>query len=306
MSTKILVSDSIHEDGLEKLMKAGYKLDIKTTITPDELVKTASNYDAILLRSRTKITKEVLEAATNLKIVARAGVGLDNIDLKTAKEKDIKVVNSPEAPTNSVAELVVGCMFNLARRITIADAGMKNGEWLKKELTGIELSGKTLGIIGFGRIGYMVAEKAKALGLNVKVFDVSIDSRMQYVEALGVEAVSLGELISSSDFITVHVPLLPTTRNMINREQITLMKKGAYLINTARGGIINEEALAEALKSGKLGGAALDVFVEEPPKETSLTGITNLICTPHLGASTIEAKRANSIIIADKLINFFS
>ena len=306
MSTKILVCDSIHEDGLEKLMKAGFELDIKTTITPDDLIKIASNYDAVLVRSRTKITKEVLEAATNLKIVARAGVGLDNIDLKTAKEKDIKVVNSPEAPTNSVAELVVGCMFNLARRITIADAGMKNGEWLKKELTGIELSGKTLGIIGFGRIGYMVAEKAKALGLNVKVFDVSIDSRMQYVEALGVEAVSLGELISSSDFITVHVPLLPTTRNMINREQITLMKKGAYLINTARGGIINEEALAEALKSGKLGGAALDVFVEEPPKETSLTGITNLICTPHLGASTIEAKRANSIIIADKLINFLS
>jgi len=273
LSNKILVCDSIHEDGLEKLMKAGFEIDIKTTITPDDLIKIASNYDAVLVRSRTKITKEVLEAATKLKIVARAGVGLDNIDLKTAKEKGIKVVNSPEAPTNSVAELVVGCMFNLARRITIADAGMKNGVWLKKELTGIELSGKTLGIIGFGRIGYMVAEKAKALGLNVKVFDVSIDSRMQYVEALGVEAVSLEELILSSDFITVHVPLLPTTRNMINREQITLMKKGAYLINTARGGIINEEALADALKSGKLGGAALDVFVEEPPKETSLTEI---------------------------------
>ncbi len=306
MSNKILVCDSIHEDGLEKLMKAGFELDIKTTITPDDLIKIASNYDAVIVRSRTKITKEVLEAATKLKIVARAGVGLDNVDLKTAKEKGIKVINSPEAPTNSVAELVVGCMFNLARRITIADAGMKNGVWLKKELTGIELSGKTLGIIGFGRIGYMVAEKAKALGLNVKVFDVSIDSRMQYVEALGVEAVSLEELIWSSDFITVHVPLLPTTRNMINREQITLMKKGAYLINTARGGIINEEALADALKSGKLGGAALDVFVEEPPKETSLTEIPNLICTPHLGASTTEAKRANSIIIADKLINFFS
>jgi len=306
LGVKILVCDSVHNDGLDMLKQAGYELELRTNITPDELVQTASKYDAMIVRSRTKITKEVLDAASNLKIVARAGVGLDNVDLKTAEEKGVKVVNSPEAPTNAVAELVVGCMFNLARKITTADAGMKRSEWLKKTHTGFELSGSTLGVIGFGRIGYMIAEKAKALGMNVKVFDITIDRRMQYVEALGVEATSIEDLISSSDFITVHVPLLPSTRNMIDKEQIASMKDGSYLINTARGGIINEEALAEALKSGKLAGAALDVFVEEPPKDTVLTGIPNLICTPHLGASTVEAQRANSTIVAEKLINFFS
>lgn len=305
MGTKILVCDSIHEDGLEMLRKAGFELDLKTSITPDELLKIAHNYDAMIVRSRTKIIKEVIEAATNLKIIARAGVGLDNVDAQYAERKGIKVINSPEAPTNSVAELVIGFMFSMARKISVADAGMKKGEWLKNKLVGIELSGKTLGIIGFGRIGYMVAEKAKALGLKVKVFDISIDKRMQYVKALNIEATTLEDIITSSDFITVHVPLLPSTENMIDRKQIELMKKGVYLINTSRGGIINEEALAYGLKTGKLGGAALDVFVDEPPNNTDFTGISNMICTPHIGASTLEAQRANSIIIAEKLINFF-
>ena len=288
------------------LRDAGIQVELDTSVTPGELLNKISEYDGIIVRSRTKVTKKVLDAASNLKIIARAGVGLDNIDLEAAKEKQVTVINSPEAPSNSVAELVVAHMFSLARSIPKADAGMKKGEWLKKQLTGFEISGKTLGIIGFGRIGYNIAKKAKALDMDVKVFDISIDKRMEYVNELGVDAVLMEELISTSDFITVHVPLLPSTRDMLSTEQFNSMKTGAYVINTSRGGIINEQALTDAVKSGKLGGAALDVYVEEPPKNTAMTGLSNIICTPHLGASTVEAQRANSTICAEKLINFFT
>ncbi|MFQ6052665.1 MAG: hydroxyacid dehydrogenase, partial [Candidatus Bathyarchaeia archaeon] len=219
-----------------------------------------------------------------------------------AKRRGIAVVNSPEAPSNAVAELVLGLMFSLARRIPEADAGMKRGEWLKRQFTGFELEGKTLGVIGFGRIGYLVSKKARALGMRVLTYDVVIERLMDRVEEAGAEAVPMEELLSSSDFVTIHVPLLPQTRHMIGRREIEAMKRGAYLINAARGAIVDEEALREALTDGRLGGAALDVFEEEPPRDASLTGLRNVVATPHIGSATVEAQRANSTIVVEKLI----
>lgn len=306
MVVRILVCDPVHEDGIKMLRESGYEVDLKTSITGEALVEKVGDYDAIVVRSRTKVTREVLQGGERLKVVARAGVGLDNVDLEAAKELGVQVVNSPEAPTNAVTELVLGMMFSLARRIPEADASMKMGEWIKRRLTGFELSGRTLGVLGFGRIGYTLAKKAKALGMRVVTFDVVIDKLMNFVEEAGAEAVSMEELLASSDFISIHVPLLPQTRNMIGREQIGLMKEGAYIINAARGGIVDEDALREALVGGKLGGAALDVYAEEPPEDTSLVGLENLVCTPHIGAATEEAQRANSTVVAEKLIKILS
>jgi D-3-phosphoglycerate dehydrogenase len=252
------------------------------------------------------VTEDVLSGAGKLKVVARAGVGLDNIDLEGTKRREIKVINSPEASSNAVAELIIGFMFSLARRIPEADASMKRGEWIKRELKGSEISGKTLGIIGFGRIGYLVAKKAKACGMKVLTYDVIIEKLMDYVKEAGAEAVSLERLLSSSDYVTTHVPLLPQTRHMIGREEIEMMKNSAYLINASRGAIIDEEALREALTGGRLAGAALDVYEEEPPVDTKLTGLRNVVCTPHIGAATEEAQRANSTIIAEKLIKLLT
>lgn len=288
------------------LRESGYEVDLETSITGEALVGKVGDYAAIVVRSRTKVTREVLQGGEKLKVVARAGVGLDNVDLEAAKELGVQVVNSPEAPTNAVAELVLGMMLSLARRIPEADASMKRGEWIKRQLTGFELSGKILGVLGFGRIGYTLAKKAKALGMKVVTFDVVIDKLMKFVEEAGAKAVSLEELLASSDFVSIHVPLLPQTRNMIGREQFGLMKEGAYIINAARGGIVDEDAIREALVGGRLGGAALDVYEEEPPGDTSLVGLENVVCTPHIGAATVEAQRANSTVVAEKLIKILS
>ncbi|MCW3990873.1 MAG: hydroxyacid dehydrogenase [Candidatus Bathyarchaeota archaeon] len=293
---RVLVCDHIHDDGVNILREAGYIVDLRTSITASELVEAVGDFDAIVVRSRTKVTEQVLEAGKRLKAVARAGVGLDNIDLKAVKRLGIIVVNSPEAPSNAVAELVLGLMLSLARRIPEADDSMKKGKWIKKQLTGIELKGKTLGIIGFGRIGYQLAKKAGALEMRV------LTARRARGEEAGVDAVDLNELLRSSDFVTVHVPLLPQTKHMIGTEEISAMKDGAYLINVARGGVIDEEALRKALVSGKLAGAALDVYEEEPPQDLSLTGLQNVVSLPHIGAATVEAQRANSTVVAEKLI----
>jgi len=306
MAAKVLVCDTIHEDGIRMLQNASFQVDLKTKITPEELVKVVENYDAMVVRSRTKVTDGVLAAGKRLKVVARAGVGLDNVDVEAAKRRGIQVVNSPEAPSNAVAELVIGFMLSLARRIPEADASMKKGEWIKNKLTGFELKGKTVGIIGFGRIGYLVARKAKALEMRVLVYDVIIDKLMGYVREVGAESVSLDELLSSSDFISVHVPLLEETKHMIGLEEIGKMKKTAYLINASRGPVVDENALKGALMSGRIAGAALDVFEEEPPEGTELTGLTNVVCTPHIGAETEEAQRANSTIVAEKMIRILS
>ncbi len=299
---RVLVCDPIHDDGVKMLREAGYIVDLKTSITASELVDAVADFDAIVVRSRTKVIERVLEAGKRLKAVARAGVGLDNIDLIAAERLGITVINSPEAPSNAVAELVLGLMLSLARRIPEADSSMKKGEWIKKQFTGKELKGRVLGIIGFGRIGYQLANKAGALGMRVLTYDVVIEKLMELVEETGAVAVDLDELLGSSDFVTVHVPLLPQTKHMIGTKEIGAMKDGAYLINAARGGVVEEEALRKALVSGKLAGAALDVYEEEPPRDISLTGLQNVVSLPHIGAATVEAQNANSIIVAEKLI----
>ena len=295
---RVLVCDPIHDDGVKILKEAGYIVDLRTSITASELAEAIGDFDAIVVRSRTKVTEQILEAGKRLKAVARAGVGLDNIDLNAAKRLGIIVVNSPEAPSNAVAELVLGLMLSLARRIPEADFSMKKGEWIKKRFTGIELKGRTLGIIGFGRIGYQLAKKAGALEMRVLTYART----MEFVEEAEAVTVDLYELLGSSDFVTVHVPLLPQTKHMIGTEEISAMMDGAYLINAARGGVIDEEALRKALVSGKLAGAALDVYKEEPPQDLSLTGLQNVVSLPHIGAATVEAQRANSTVVAEKLI----
>lgn len=303
---KVLVCDPIHENGVELMREAGFEVDLKTSISGDELAEIIGGYDAIVVRSRTKVTKEVLKESGRLRVIARAGVGLDNIDVEEAKKRGIEVVNSPEASSNAVAELVIGFMLSLARRIPEADASTKRSEWIKRRLGGFELKGKTLGVIGFGRIGFLVAKKAKALGMRVLTYDVIIEKLMDNVEKVGAEAGSLETLLSSSDFVTVHVPLIPQTRHLIGRKEMGMMKRGSYIINAARGGVVDEEALREALTDGVLAGAALDVYEEEPLGGTSLAELGSVVCTPHIGASTEEAQRANSTIIAEKMIKIFS
>jgi D-3-phosphoglycerate dehydrogenase len=299
---KVLVCDPIDEVGVMLLKEAGYSVDLKTEITAPDLVKVAGAYDALVVRSRTKVTKEVLQAGKpKLKIVARSGVGLDNVDTEAAKALGIQVVNSAEAPSNAVAELVVGYMLSLSRNIAKGDASMKRGEWAKNKLTGFEISGKTMGIVGFGRIGYLVGKKTKALGMRVLCYDVMIDKMMNFVQEAGAESVPLDKLLAESDFVTVHVPLLPQTKYLFDAPTIAKMKKGSLIINAARGGIIEEKALVNALKSGHLAGAALDVYEEEPTKNMDLVKMENVICTPHVGAESKEAQLGNSTIVAEKL-----
>jgi D-3-phosphoglycerate dehydrogenase len=302
---KVLVSDPIHEDGVKMLKEAGLTVDLRTDITAEELKKVIGGYDAVVVRSRTKLTEEVLKKATSLKVIARAGVGLDNIDTRYAKEKGVAVFNSPEAPCNAVAELVIGLMLSMARHISVADSMMKQGKWEKNRLTGIELSGRTLGVIGFGRIGYMVGKKARALGMEVLAYDILMDQLRHFVEEIGARDVDMDTLLAESDFITVHVPLLPQTKHMISAPQFMKMKTGVYIINAARGGIIDEAALKEALDDGKVAGAALDVFEQEPSPDPDLVRRRNVVCTPHIGAGSVEAQLGNSTIVAEKLIRFF-
>ena len=302
----ILVCDPIHEDGVQMLREAGFTVDLETEITSEKLIEQIGGYDAIVVRSRTKVTKEVLDVAEKLKAIARAGVGLDNINLEYAAEKNIEIFNSPEAPCNAVAELVIGMMFNMARNIAKANIGMKQGRWEKKKLTGFEIESKTLGIIGFGRIGYTLGKKAKCLGMRVMAYDVAMDRVKKYIDEIEAEAVELDTLLNDSHFITVHVPLLPQTKHMISTEEFNKMRKGVYIINAARGGVIDETALKEALDSGKVQGAALDVFESEPNPDEELISRVEVICTPHIGAGSVEAQRGNSTIVAEKLINYFN
>jgi len=309
---KILVSDPIHPDGIKMLRDAGFEVIEQPDISYDELKKKIKEFEVLIVRSRTKVTREIIESAEKLTLIARAGVGLDNIDVKAAQEKNIAVINAPEAPTYSVAELVIGLMIAALRGIPRGDMALKEGKWIKKELLGRELNGKTLGIVGFGRIGQEVAKRALAFNMRVLAYDV-IGELAKKAEELGVEFVgttkeALYKLLKESDIITLHVPLLPSTYHMIGREEISLMKNGAVIINTSRGGIIDEKALYEALKEGKIAAAALDVFENEPPTDVSLklAQLPNVVATPHIGASTEEAQRKAATIIAQKIIDHFS
>jgi D-3-phosphoglycerate dehydrogenase len=297
---KILVSDAIAEEGIAKLREAGFEVEVKTGLKPEELIKAIPEYDGLIVRSATKVTREVIQAGKNLKAIGRAGIGLDNIDTEAAKERGIKVLNTPGATTISVAELTMGHMLALARHIPQATASLKAGKWEKKQFMGTELYGKTLGIIGVGRIGREVAKRASAFGMDIVAYDPYV--READVRDLGLKLLPLEDLLQYSDYITIHVPLTPETRHMLGKREFELMKPGVRIINCARGGVIDEQALYEALVSGKVAGAALDVFEEEPPKDNPLLKLDNVIGTPHLGASAEEGQLRAGVEIAEKMI----
>jgi len=302
---KILVCDPIDDEGIHKLRQAGFTVDVKPTITLDELKKTVLNYDVLIVRSRTNVTKQILEAGTRLKLVGRAGVGLDNIDLETAEKKGVKVFNTPEAPAEAAAELTIGLMLALARNIPSADCAMKEGKWIKNKLMGWELKGKTLGIIGLGNVGERVAKLAKAFGMKILITKRTPPDPALLKE-LEAEFVSLHELLKRSEVVTIHIPYTPQTHHMIGEKELQLMKKGSCLVNTSRGAIVDEKALLEALRSQRLGGAALDVYEVEPPTNWTLIQLPNVVCTPHIGAQTEEAQKTASVLITEKIIGFFS
>jgi len=297
---RVLVTDPLAPEAVELLRKAGHEADVKK-LTPEDLLKVIHEYDALLVRSETKVTKPVLEAAKRLKVVGRAGVGVDNIDVEAAKARGIRVVNSPAASTNAVAELTLGHMLALARKIPEADKSMHEGKWDKKAFQGFELGGKTLGLIGFGKIGARVTQLAKALDMHVVIYDpyVTAEKALQ----MGVARVeNVMDIAPRADFVSVHVPLTPETKGLVGREFLSRMKKTGYVLNIARGGVVDEAALAEAVTAGTIAGAALDVFENEPLKDSPLHGIPQIHLTPHLGASTEEAQiKAGTQVVEDVL-----
>jgi D-3-phosphoglycerate dehydrogenase len=296
---KILLTDGLEEKGKHILSAAG-EVDDRSGISPEDLLKIVSQYDALIVRGRTKVNAQVLSAGTNLKVVGRSGVGVDNIDVKAANQRNITVVNAPTATTVAVAELTLGLMLALVRDIPRADASMKDGKWLKKEFEGKELFGKTLGVLGFGRIGGSVARRAVAFDMKVITYDTRFTE--EKVRIRGGQMVSLEELFTRSDFITIHVPYMTSTHHMINAAAIEKMKRGVYLICAARGGIIDEAALLDALDSGKIAGAGLDVFETEPPGLTPLVSHPRVIAVPHIGAQTVEAQQRAAYDIATEVL----
>ena len=297
MAWKILLTDGLAPISDEGLLDQ-VEIDDRKGISAEELLEVIDKYDAVIVRGRTKINEEVLSATQNLKVVGRMGVGVDNIDLKAAKEHGVAVVNCPVATTVSVAELTMGLILSLIRHIPRANTGMKDGKWLKKELKGTELFKKTLGVIGFGHIGEAVGLRAMAFDMKVLACDPIRPS--EEIKAVGAIPVSLEELVEQSDIITMHIPHIDATHYLLNEETFKSMKDGALIICAARGGVIDQSALLAALESGKVAGAALDVFEKEPPGEDSLVMHPNVICTPHIGAQTAEAQlRAGFDILSE-------
>ena len=296
---KVLIADAINEKGIENLKEVA-EFVVDTEITPEELADTINEYNGIIVRSRTKLTADIIEKADNLQIIARAGVGVDNIDLDAATEKGIMVVNSPESTSVTVAEHTMGLILSMARKISIADKSVKDGKWEKKQFLGVELRNKTLGVIGMGRIGSQVVNRCKAFGMDAMAYDPYLPEEV--AKQMGVGLTDLETVLKNSDFITIHVPLTPETKHSISTEQFEIMKDGAFIVNCARGGIIDEDALYDALVNNKIGGAALDVYEEEPPKDSKLFGLDNIVLTPHIAASTKEAQRDAAIIVADEII----
>ncbi len=296
---RILITDGLGENGLS-ILRAAASVDDRSGISAVELVTAVGDYDALIIRGRTRLTPEVFGAAQRLKVVGRAGVGVDNIDLAAAKAHNVTVVNAPTSTTGAVAELSFGLLLALAREIPRADASMKAGQWLKKELEGVELNGKTLGIIGYGRIGQEVGRHAAAFGMNVIAYDPFIEESA--VEAGGAESVSIQDLYEWSDFISLHLPYNVQTRDLMGPMAFSQMKDGVRIVCAARGGIIDEAALLAALNSGKVAGAALDVFATEPPGATDLVQHPHVICTPHIGAQTVEAQSRAAEDIAHEVL----
>ncbi len=299
---KVLVSDNISPKCIEILKKSGLEVDVKTGMKPEELKACIGDYHGLIIRSATKVTSEIINAAKNLKVIGRAGSGLDNVDRAAATKKGIVLMNTPGGNTITTAEHSIALMVALARQIPQATISMKAGKWEKKKFMGVELFNKTLGIIGIGNIGSQVAKRAQGLAMNVIAYDPFLSE--DKAKAMGVEKVDIKELFRRSDFITIHTPLTPETRNMINKETIKMMKPGVRIINCARGGIINEKDLYEALVGGKVAGAALDVFEKEPPENNPLLKLNNVISTPHLGASTKEAQENVAVAVAEQVVDY--
>jgi D-3-phosphoglycerate dehydrogenase len=305
---RVLICDPVAPETIQALQDAGIDVDNRPDITAEELLREAAAYDGMVVRSRTKVPKDVIDAASNLKIIVRGGVGLDSIDVPYAREKGVEVRNTPKASSNSVAELALGYMLALARHIPQATASMTASEWQKKKLKGTEIAGKTLGLVGFGNIGGLLGRKAAALGMDVIFYDVVVPSDPGPAKQVG-----LDELLARSDYLSLHVPLLPTTQNMLDAEAFAKMKDGVYIVNCARGGVIDEDALHDALVSGKVAGAALDVFLDEKvnPGNPKLFGLKDkngfnlVIGSPHIGASTAEGQGRVGTEVADILIEFY-
>ncbi|MFY9270359.1 MAG: phosphoglycerate dehydrogenase [Candidatus Manganitrophaceae bacterium] len=300
---KVLISDSLSDRGVEILKKAGLSVDVKTKLTPAQLIEEISQYDALVIRSGTKVTKEVIAAAKNLKVVGRAGSGLDNVDLPAATKSGIVVMNTPGGNTITTAEHAFSLLMSMARQIPQANASVKSGKWEKNKFMGMELFNKTIGIVGIGQIGSYVAKLAQGANMTVIAYDAYLSP--ENAKKLGVEVVDLDTLFSRSDIITFHVPLTTETKHMVNAAAIQKMKQGVRIINCARGGIVHEGDLYEALKSGRVAGAAFDVFEKEPvdPANPLLT-LDNFVCTPHLGAATTEAQENVAWAIAEQIVDY--
>ena len=301
LNQSVLICDHVNPTLKEILEKNGLKVTYEPEITPEQIAEKIGNFQVVVVRGRTKLSRELIEKADKCKIIARVGVGLDNIDEEAAKEKNIRVINAVEGATTAVAELVIGLMLSMAREIPRADREIRNGNWIKKELMGSELKGKYLGIIGLGNIGKRLGRLARTLNMNIIGYDViPIDD--EFSKEVGLMKADLGTLLSSADYVSLHVPLLDSTHHMINAEKLKLMKNTARIINTSRGGVIDEEALYNSLKEGNIAGAALDVFEVEPATGNRLTTLPNFIATPHMGAQTKEAQLLAANIIAEKII----
>ncbi len=303
---KVLISDNLSPAGVKILEEAGLEVDINTGLAPEELKKIIGKYDGLVIRSATKVTESLLEAADNLKVVGRAGIGLDNVDIPAASQKGIVVMNAPDGNATTAAEHAIAMMMSLTRNIPQATASMKEGKWEKKKFMGREVTGKTLGIVGMGRIGAIAANRAQGLKMKTIAFDPFLPKEI--AEKIGVELVDLVELAKRADFVTVHVPLTKETKNLLSTEFFTNMKESAMFIDCARGGVCDEEALYEALVNKSIGGAALDVFAVEPTTKENckLLALDNFICTPHLGASTEEAQEGVATIIAAQVADYLN
>jgi len=305
MSARVLVSDDLSAEGVEIMRKAGLQVDVRTGLKPDELERIISEYDALAVRSATKVDARLLEKATRLKVVGRAGVGVDNVEIEAATRRGVVVMNTPGGSSTTVAELTLAHMLALARHVAQATASVKAGHWEKKKFQGRELAGKTLGVVGIGNIGSIVVQRCLAMRMHVVAYDPFIS--VEAAAKLGVVPVTLDQLWREADVVSLHVPLTEQTRNLVDAASIAKMKRGALLVNCARGGLVDERALAAALASGQLGGAALDVFEKEPPPpDHPLLRLDNFICTPHLGASTGEAQAAVAVAVADQLAAYLT
>ncbi|HEX2943946.1 MAG TPA: phosphoglycerate dehydrogenase [Rhodopila sp.] len=299
---RVLISDKLSLAAVEIFRRRGIEVDVKPGLSPADLRAIIGEYDGLAIRSATKVTKEVLDAATNLKVVGRAGIGVDNVDVKSATARGVVVMNTPHGNTITTAEHAIAMMFALARQIPEASTSTKAGKWEKNRFMGVELTAKTLGLIGCGNIGSIVADRAVGLKMRVLAYDPFLSEKRAL--ELGVEKVELDTLLERADFITLHTPLTDATRNILSRESLARAKKGVRVINCARGGLVDEAALADAIRSGHVAGAALDVFEKEPAVDSPLFGLENVVCTPHLGASTAEAQENVALQVAEQMSDF--